>query len=419
MAETKDVGTLLQKMGARDQLISHLTPEQNSRNAQEAGPALLKRLKEGALGMLKGNTTDIVNIIQQVSDIIPIGGPSNQGKPLGDEIFTKVTGQPVTGSNAETAGSMISVGSLIKKAAAVAGTGATALGTMSLLTKGVKAEDTVAKGASASQRGMIVAANKAGRPQLYAKAVQMVKENPKISNKELFDKTGTYFDQDGVLKAFVSDKDAKLLRVPAGHGEVTSIENILEHPRLFEAQPELQALRIKGNNLIPSNSGSFNINRSTGDKTIETAAFSKDIMDAHAELSSGKKIKEDVRSTILHETQHAIQAENGWTRGANPRMFQEFDPASIQEKINRARASGDVSQVEAANRFAKKANEFVKSDRQRAHAIYENVPGEQEARFTQFTSEMSDVEGNTFLKRVIDAGQTPQNWDTQAVPAKK
>src|SRR3990172_11944663 len=106
MAEPKDIGTLLQQVSLRDQAISRLTPEQSAKNAQEAGPALLKRIKEGALGVLKGNTTDMVNLIQQVSDLIPIGGPSNQGKPLGDEIFEKVTGEKTTGSGAETVGSL-------------------------------------------------------------------------------------------------------------------------------------------------------------------------------------------------------------------------------------------------------------------------------------------------------------------------
>jgi hypothetical protein len=381
MAEApKDIGTLLQRMGARDQLISHLSPEENARNVQEAGPALLKRIKEGTLGMLKGNSTDIVNIIQQVSDLIPIGGKSNGGKPLGDEIFEKVTGEKVTGSNAETAGSMVSVGGLIKGAAA-----------------GIS-------------KAMIVPAIKAGRPQLYEKAVELVKANPKIGNKELFDKTGTYFDGDGVLKSFISDKDSKLKRVP-GSGEVSSITNILEHPRLFEAQPELQQLRVFGDHRVSQTGGSFNV-KPDGTKEISTVGI------PYGDVAS-PKVKEDVRSVLLHETQHAVQAENGWTRGANPRMFQEIDPVSVQEKINRARASGDISQKDAADRFAKKANELVQKDRQRAHATYENVPGEQEARFTQFTSEMGDVEGNTFLKRVIDAGQTPQTWDTQAVPAKK
>lgn len=374
----EDIGTLLQRMSLQDQALYRLTPEQSRENVSSAGPLLLKRIKEGFTGFLKGNSTDIINTIQQVSDLITPGmAPVNEGKPLGDELFKAVSGIEPTGSGAEEVGSLVSVGGILK----------------GLLTGASKA--------------MIVPAIKAGRPQLYEKAVEMVRKDPKISNKELFDKTGAYLDKDKVLKAFISDRDSVLKKIPGA--DPASIKDILEHPRLFESQPELASLRVRGRELLPVRQGAFYPNPYDKVPTIEVGTR------AAGTLTKGAA-GEDIHSVILHEGQHAVQDANKFTPGGNTRMFQTIDPVSVQEKLNRARASGDPSQVDAANRFAKKANELVELDLRRAHAMYENLPGEQEARFTQYTKDMGDVEGNTFLKRVLDSGKTPQTWDTQFVP---
>lgn len=373
----QDIGTLLQRMSLQDQALYRLSPEQSRENVSSAGPLLLKRIREGFTGFLKGNSTDIINTIQQVSDLIPTGRPVNEGKPLGDELFKAVSGIEPTGSGAETVGSMVSVGGLLK----------------GLLTGASKA--------------MIVPAIKAGRPQLYEKAVEMVKRDPKIGNPELFNATGTYRDQDKVLKAFISDKDSALKKIPGG--ESTPLKDILDHQRLFESQPELEALRVRGREALPVRQGAFYTNPYDKVSTIEVGTSPKGAVSSSA-------VKEDIHSVLLHEGQHAVQDSAGFTPGGNPRMFQTIDPVSVQEKLNRARTSGDPSQIDAANRFAKKANELVELDLRRAHAKYENLPGEQEARFTQFTKDMGNVEGNTVLGKILKEGQTPQTWDTQFVP---
>lgn len=362
---------------------TRLTDQQNREAASKAGQHFWGSVKDIAKGILRGNTTDFLNYAQEATDKSAIGtamklaeigskqiskaigkkeDPENptpvEQRPIGDVVLEKITGMKKGSSGAEEVGSMLSVGGLSK--------------------------------------AMIVAAAKVGRPQLFKKANELVDQG--VSNAELFDKTGTYADRDAQLKAFLSDKDARINAgaysdLATGTQKEVPLGQLLDHPSLYEAYPDLKNVLISRNQR-EGLGGSYN---PQGDY-----------------IMTNTNNPTETKSILLHEVQHAIQRREGYTGGTNVRAQLAFKPESVQEKIKAARESDDPSVIRAANRMKDTLNFKIKE----AETKYMNKEGEQEARFTQFTEDMSDVEGNTFLNKVIKSGDTPQTWDTAPMPTK-
>jgi hypothetical protein len=85
----------------------------------------------------------------------------------------------------------------------------------------------------------------------------------------------------------------------AGQQKIFNLSNILEHDKLFQQYPELNDYQVWFNKDINSR-GSFD----EGQKLI--TINTKDMKDTS-----------EIKSTILHEIQHAIQEKEGFARGGN------------------------------------------------------------------------------------------------------
>jgi hypothetical protein len=224
-----------------------------------------------------------------------------------------------------------------------------------------------------------------------------------VNNASLYNLTGSFRDIDGELKALSIDPKARVNRINLLSGANT-LEDVMSHAGLQKAAPSLMqdaTVRARGKD-FPSE-GAFN-----------SSPTGKHSIDIKTEDDRGPHTQAKLLQVLTHEVQHAADAFFGASAGSNPRNFLNFDPASLQTKINDARKSSDYSVVVAAERFKDVANEKVKA----AHIKYDNVPGEQRARFVQETTHLDELELGAALWKMLKSGKTPSNWDTQELPSK-
>lgn len=109
--------------------------------------------------------------------------------------------------------------------------------------------------------------------------------------------TGWFIGKDGKWKAEIDDSAAKLTK-KLEKNKTYKLGDILQHEALYKLQPAYRNIEVKTTKM--SSNGSYN--RETG-----TISLSNSI------LSDAKQ----VRSTLLHEIQHATQHAESWQGGTN------------------------------------------------------------------------------------------------------
>jgi hypothetical protein len=177
----------------------------------------------------------------------------------------------------------------------------------------------------------------------------------------------------------------------------------LDHPELYEAYPELADMIIKQGGQ----------GRGGARATLWQSAPAKagDPLSSHVSMDIYESgLKNDPRSSALHEMQHAIQGVEGWSPGGSPMMAFK-DPRSF-DILNslRQKAMTPMSFEDYAQRFAhvsdlNKGYEQYKSsipglvqkmDRElqtmAAQEYYRRLTGEAEARATQARRDMGATE---------------------------
>ncbi|MGL6337829.1 MAG: DUF6782 family putative metallopeptidase [Waterburya sp.] len=221
-----------------------------------------------------------------------------------------------------------------------------------------------------SQRGMIVAA--ARKPGGGYGAVK-------------------YKDADGKLKSLISDSGATVSHknLPSGPGDASKLENVLSHPELYSLYPELKSMPVM-REFSSDRRGSFDPNTKRIRIKTEMPA-------------------DQLRATLLHESQHAIQNLEGFTQGTNAGAFINFDVSRIQKRVTEAMQSSDPSVREAAQRLKSSTNKKL----QEANLKYNNNAGEQEARFTETFSDRSQKDIDLTLQKLLSNNLSPQTWDTK------
>jgi hypothetical protein len=359
------------------------------------GSQLLEAMKSYASGVIKGNTADTLGApVDMVNAALrPITerlGMYSESPVGGSNMFRKVLGQNVEDANiAETAGSMLSIGGPVK---AAIGAGAALTTAMKL---GVGGATKTKEATDKLQRGMIVAAEKLDATGKVDLPLAKDMQGEKILNKaDIYNNTGVYSDK-GVNKAVISDKNAKIIPNSMGsYEQPSSLAGVLDHPELFNLYPELKKTSIYyDKNLI-------------GSPTMGQYWAHSNEIGVRPDITGN-----ELKSVILHEVQHRIQNIEGWQSGGNIRQFTPFDPKSVQQKINDARASGDPALKEAADRFATVATMKLREAGNR----YSNLPGEQEARYTQDTMNMDLPTLANDVLTLIRSGNTPATYDTRPI----
>lgn len=172
--------------------------------------------------------------------------------------------------------------------------------------------------------------------------------------------------------------------------EPVTLNDILYHPKLSEAYPDLMNTEVQF-----TKKGSKN----KGELAHTNEGY---IIRVNPDLPS-----DQATSTILHEVQHGIQGEEGWNRGANyQEILKKYDAQEkeIEERLkesNRALSKSvgtpDYEKLMAErDKIGKEYRDFVgekgigKYDK--AYEEYAKHGGEAESRLTQLRAKLSDEE---------------------------
>lgn len=127
----------------------------------------------------------------------------------------------------------------------------------------------------------------------------------------VFAETGFFKGAEGRWKYEIPDDKAKLNIDPEwGFLKGETLGEVLDHPELFKAYPELKNLPVKADMDLAPNRGTF----LSLDEGIEISA--------HAS-----------KSTLMHEVQHAIQDIEGFARGGSP----HYGELNYDKTINKLR----------------------------------------------------------------------------------
>ena len=157
-----------------------------------------------------------------------------------------------------------------------------------------------------------------------AKAVEM--EQQGIDNETIRKETGWFLGMDDKWRFEINDKKMKIkpfanemtvdemFSVKKDKAQVTRfLSDVIDHPQLFEAYPELKTMMVRMNpSLKPNRGASYNPTWNY----IEIDTYYK---------TNGKLDLKMEQSSLLHEIQHAIQSIEGFARGGSPNEFSDAE----------------------------------------------------------------------------------------------
>lgn len=199
------------------------------------------------------------------------------------------------------------------------------------------------------------------------------------------------------LRAVLPDTNASLqsvggtLRDSNGNVAVSDLASnlghVIDHPDLFKAVPALSDTPVMG---MKGPGGSYN----TATTRIKLGEY---------------PTEERFMSTALHEAQHAIQANYGFTGGSSPEYFMR-DPTKFQ------RALSETEQLFTEDK-AIQDNKVLQGAYDKAREHYMNTAGEQEARIVQqqFTSGDYSVSPAKTIRNLEAGGEKPI-YDKASIP---
>lgn len=149
----------------------------------------------------------------------------------------------------------------------------------------------------------------------------------------------TFEDSEGALRWVLEDNESSINIDPAVRGAQTfvarlvngakmSLDKILNHEKLFAAYPELSDYNVKL--MSPADIQLYG----EGNRGL--------ILPKHKLIMINPSLLQDTKrfgqfhSTLLHETQHAVQEIEGVQSGANPEEFYTPDDISLLKEVHRA-----------------------------------------------------------------------------------
>jgi len=220
------------------------------------------------------------------------------------------------------------------------------------------------------------------------KAAQMFKQD--VPASQIWSQTGTAKGLENAFRQEISDEPAFLKgsgnfkeifeKRKEAHGVTTpTIEEVMRHPELFEAYPQLKGIQV---HLLPETSRN-------------NASYSpvEGIIRVNPNLSAEK-----ATSSILHELQHGVQEIEGWNKGADAGTFlkkYQGQLDDIEERLKQANQSASKaagtenydSLMAARDKIGKEYRDFMGPNSmgvyEKATQEYKLHGGEAEARLTQ------------------------------------
>ena len=210
----------------------------------------------------------------------------------------------------------------------------------------------------------------------------------KRSAEEIFRLTGWFQGLDGKWRFVIDDSKATFrneikgengdildtIRYRTEHGQEVVLEDILDHPDLYDAYSELRYMTIE-----------------VDDNETRTSILANTITlggKRYKHLKGVEAMNADLLDTLLHEIQHRIQHRERFTRGGNMKMVADRIRALIEKHKNGTKNERDAAEAEL-KRFGmrKFEGEFVAdfdspAGRERVFDGYRRIYGEAEARAT-------------------------------------
>ena len=142
------------------------------------------------------------------------------------------------------------------------------------------------------------AARLGGKREYMAKAQEMFDAG--VPEREIYNRTGFYKGADGKLRYEIIDENSSINLDRFGEEELR-LEDFLNHPELFETYPTMRGIRV--------------------DKARDDAAYRGAFLPTSQRIFlRGDLSPEQMRSTLLHEAQHAVQDREGFSGGSNTSM---------------------------------------------------------------------------------------------------
>lgn len=200
-------------------------------------------------------------------------------------------------------------------------------------------------------KAVIVPAIKLGKDVEQAKTLAKAGMSPAT----IFDQTGVYKDA-GKYKAVLSDVNATA-NSDILTDKFISLSKVLDHPDLYALYPELKFLSVTSTDPGSGSAVLGELYRGVRGIGIDPLLPTQDF-----------------KSILLHEVQHEIQNIEKFRKGGSPENFRILDPTLTDDK---------------------------------AYRLYRSLPGEQEASFVERSSQLTQAQVETALKRLLQAGGTP------------
>jgi hypothetical protein len=348
---------------------------------------ILQMMKDYAVGAIKGVTTDLagtpVDLINLVTSPVTQALGIYSDKPVGgSKNLRELAGVGVEDANLrETVGNLLTPGG--------------------------------------AAHAMIVGAARVGRDvdkalRLNSQMMAEGKYSPEEIRGRVFAATGVYADKsDAGLKTVVSDtglqvdpnvfmKNLKTSQLKPSADTLDKILTGSEAEKLFTAYPALKKLKVD-----------LDWGGSLG-----TASYNPGKKYPFIDIAK-QESPEQFREVLLHEIQHGIQDIEKFNFGTTSNAQKQFSPEAkdkLKTLVNKAVGNPNIPVEEklAIKRFAERYN----LDAKRAEIKYLNKPGEQEARFTQENSNLSQQDLAQKVLDLIRSGKSPQSWDTRPLPTK-
>ena len=133
------------------------------------------------------------------------------------------------------------------------------------------------------------------------------------------------------VRAEISDAGAKVLQENPINNAVYKLGDVLDHPELYAAYPEMKNVTVKFRQGM-TNAGEEIKGQSYGGVKFGPEAGNK-YFPGSIHVNPGKhEGPGDIKNTLLHEAQHEIQAIEGWKRGIGLRGGEDAYLKDMGEK---------------------------------------------------------------------------------------
>lgn len=170
----------------------------------------------------------------------------------------------------------------------------------------------------------------------------------------------------------------------------TRLSDYVQHDELFEQYPQLRDATLRFAELDGGELGSYN--RETNTVTLDTS------------------LRGEARSdTLVHEIQHAIQAQEGFAGGSSPAYWARLDYEASERLQREYRALFDSLSRDEQNKYTR----YRELDRELNRLLFSNPGTEEAAQYARYEAEQdelyAELYSNVWFRELIDLERRIEN----------